>query len=177
MEITQSEGEFTAATPRHLHPWQIEMKLSAEELRLGSPVAQLIDMLGTAPEVERHKDYLHTIITELFSNALEHGVLELSSQIKKTEDGYLDYYQQREERLRQLASGHVNITLSFHHDSNRGYLQIQVDDSGRGFDFTAHRQTNDDDSFGRGLSLLETLCESIEYSNHGSRVNVRYLID
>lgn len=160
-----------------LLPWHLEMKLTPEELRQGSPVTQLIDMMGTSPHLEKHKDYLHTIMAELFSNALEHGVLELSSDLKKTEDGYLDYYQLREERLHTLNTGYVHIQVKFFCERNAGFLQIQIDDSGKGFDISNRRKSDDDDSFGRGISLLETLCANITYSNGGTRVNVEYHID
>src|SRR5690606_20935430 len=93
LEITCQPVELThavAITPaigKPTLPWQISMKLAARDLRQGSPVSQLIDMLGTTPELERHKDYLHTILTELFSNALEHGVLGMTSELKETEHG------------------------------------------------------------------------------------------
>lgn len=158
-------------------PWHIEMKLTPNELRSGSPVPLLIDMLGTTPDMERHKDYLHTIMAELFSNALEHGVLALSSELKRTEDGYLDYYQQREERLHGLTNGFIHIAVRFRMENNERRLNIQLDDSGQGFDFSSARQGSDDDAFGRGISLLETLCERVTYSNGGTRVEVEYVID
>ncbi|MEZ5505221.1 MAG: fused response regulator/phosphatase [Gammaproteobacteria bacterium] len=161
----------------HLHPWRIDMQLDASNLRNGSPVSQLIDMLGTSPALERHKDYLHTIITELFSNALEHGVLELSSDLKKTEDGYLEYYEQREQRLQTLEQGYVNIRLGLECEGNKGRLSINIEDSGKGFDIEQRQPSEDDDAFGRGIPLLETLCTSITYSNGGTNVSVEYLID
>lgn len=158
-------------------PWHIDMKLSPEELRSGSPVALLIDMLGSTPDMERHKDYLHTILAELFSNALEHGVLALSSDLKKTEDGYLDYYQQREEKLSRLNQGFVNIGVQYIVHDGKGRLLIRLEDSGKGFDFSGRRPSDDDDAFGRGISLLQTLCEKVTYSNGGSRVEVEYRIE
>ena len=158
-------------------PWHIDMKLSPAELRCGSPVALLIDMLGSNPDMERHKDYLHTILAELFSNALEHGVLALSSDLKKTEDGYLDYYQQREEKLSQLNQGFVNIGVQFDVHDGQGHLRIRIEDSGKGFDFSSRRPSDDDEAFGRGISLLQTLCERVTYSNGGSQVEVEYRIE
>lgn len=176
VSVTQTNTS-TAPDHRAALPWQIDMQLSPEELRSGTPVPLLIDMLGTTPDMERHKDYLHTILAELFSNALEHGVLALSSELKKTEDGYLDYYQQREEKLLKLAQGFVRLSLRFCKEKGESRLHIQIDDSGQGFDTTRRRKSSDEDSFGRGISLLETLCEQITYSNGGTRVNVIYRLD
>jgi CheY-like chemotaxis protein len=175
--VQVSAGDAEPGTPPALVPWQLNVRLTPQQLRSGSPVPQLIDMLGTSPHVERHKDYLHTILAELFANALEHGVLGLSSELKRSEEGYLDYYQQREQRLRSLDDGYVNIALALSCDHTRTCIKMRVDDSGQGFDFSQHRPPGDDDAFGRGISLLQTLCARVEYSNGGTRVNVEYLLD
>lgn len=176
VEVSDNESAETPADPV-LVPWQLEMRLTPEQLRSGSPITQIIDMMGGSPQLERHKDYLHTVMTELFSNALEHGVLGLCSNLKRSEEGYLDYYQQREERLRCLNEGFVHIVLQFCCSGSKGWLNIQMDDSGQGFDFTNRCQPGEDDAFGRGISILETLCARVEYSNNGKRVNVEYWLD
>lgn len=165
--------------PRHKPalPWHIDMKLTPDDLRSGSPVALLIDMLGSTPDMERHKDCLHTILAELFSNALEHGVLALSSDLKKTEEGYLDYYHQREQKLNQLQQGFVNISVHFTVRAGHGRLVVRIEDSGKGFDISQRRPSGDDDAFGRGISLLQSLCERVTYSNGGNQVEVEYRID
>ena len=156
--------------------WSINMDLDANTLNGPSPVAQVIDMMGASPGVSEHKDYLHTIMSELFSNALEHGVLGLSSELKMTEDGYLDYYQQREERLSALDSGKININVEFIADNEYGKLKIQLNDSGKGFDVSNTRASDDNDSFGRGVDLIKTLCDSIEYNETGTEVTVIYTL-
>ena len=158
-------------------PWTLRMKLGAEELKKPtSPVAQLVDMIGSAPGIESHKDYLHTILAELYSNALEHGILGLNSELKKTEDGYLEYYQQREEKLRQLENGMLDITVTFRVEGRKGFLGLQLDDSGCGFDAEHRNHSSDEDSFGRGIDLIETLCDKVIYSEGGTRVEAEYTI-
>lgn len=175
--VRVSASETDPGNHTALVPWQLSVRLTPQQLRNGSPVPQLIDMLGNSPQLERHKDYLHTILAELFANALEHGVLGLNSELKRSEEGYLDYYQQRERRLRSLDDGYVNIAMALTSDQTRTCIKIRVDDSGQGFDFSQHRPANDDEAFGRGISLLQTLCTRVEYSNGGTRVNVEYLLD
>lgn len=157
-------------------PWKVELDLKPEDLKGTSPVSTLIDMMGVSTTILAHKDFLHTIMSELFSNALEHGVLGLSSELKLTEDGYLDYYQQRTERLEALNEGFVKIAVEFNTDGKQGDLAIQIKDSGEGFDISNMRKSSDDEAFGRGVSLIETLCESVEYSEGGTRVDVKYTI-
>lgn len=158
-------------------PWTLRMKLAASDLKKPtSPVAQLVDMIGSAPGIESHKDYLHTIIAELYSNALEHGILGLSSDLKKTEDGYMEYYQQREEKLQKLEDGTLDITVMFRVEGRKGFLSLQLDDSGRGFDVNHRNHSTDEDSFGRGIDLIETLCDKVTYSEGGTRVEAEYTI-
>lgn len=159
-------------------PWQLKMSLTEKELSKGKfPIDQIIDMIGSSPGVETHKDYLHTIMAELFANSLEHGILELNSDLKNTEEGYLDYYQQRQEKLKNLNDGRLEITIAFQANDNKGSLSIQVDDSGKGFDIENRQMSTDEDSFGRGIDLLNTLCDSVTYSNNGTRVEVKYTIE
>jgi len=155
-------------------PWKLDVDLQALHLRNGSPVSQIIDMIGSAPGIEPHKDYLHTILSELFSNALEHGVLELKSELKQMEDGFIEYYSQREQKLDELETGNVRIGIEFSSRDTEGMLSISLKDSGKGFDASALNQGTDNDAFGRGVSLIETLCESVEYSENGTRVQVKY---
>lgn len=158
-------------------PWQMSMDLSAKDLKDGSPISQLIDMMGEAPGLSAHKDYLHTIMSELFSNALEHGVLGLSSDLKETEDGYLVYYQQREEKLSSLTEASIKIFIhcSLGEDGNNK-LHIRFNDSGKGFDLNSIRKSDDEDAFGRGVSLIETLCDEVTYSENGTQVDVFYTL-
>ncbi len=172
----ESNPTTLASVPRQL-PWKIHLDLSAGDLRCSSPVSTLIDMMGASPLVTAHKDFLHTIFSELFSNALEHGVLGLSSELKKSEDGYLEYYQQREEKLSELEEGFVKITVEFRTRETQAEVQIEVKDSGAGFDIQNRYKSTDDDAFGRGVSLIDTLCESVEYSENGTRVCAVYVIE
>lgn len=155
-------------------PWRLDVSMQACHLRNGSPVPQIIDMIGSAPGIEAHKDFLHTILSELFSNALEHGVLGLKSELKQLEDGFIEYYAQREQKLEALESGSVSISIEFSSRGNEGTLSVSLKDSGKGFDVAANNHATDDDAFGRGVSLIESLCESVVYSENGTQVEVTY---
>lgn len=159
-------------------PWKMEMRLFPEELRQSNLVPQILDLIGGVRELGRHKDYLHTVLAELYSNSLEHGVLRLKSTLKSTDEGYLEYYRQRDEKLAMLTDGWVNISVELKTEGEAGILLITFKDSGEGFDINARRRSNDtnNDAFGRGVSLLEELCETVEYSENGTRVQVEYRI-
>lgn len=167
-------GETEVIDDRHSVPWNINFNLGPEDFRNSMPIAQIIDMVGETPGMGPHKDYLHTILSELYSNSLEHGILQLESKLKSTEEGYLEYYALRENRLKELKDGSITIKLGLVNGENGTQIKIQLNDSGCGFNYTKLRSMNDNDSFGRGLPLMYTLCEQVEYSNGGKTVDLTY---
>lgn len=156
-------------------PWEISLKLTMAELRLGSPVSQVVDMVGEATGLYSHKPALVLLLAELFNNALEHGLLELKSSMKEEPDGLIDYYSEREERLRTHTEGQINIHISHQMKSAKGELLIQVQDSGIGFDFQKMNASTSEESHGRGLTLVDQLSESMSFSDSGRCIDVIYL--
>ena len=53
------------------------------------------------------REPLFTVLAELFNNALDHGILELDSGLKRDVEGFSEYYKQRIERLEKLENGQV----------------------------------------------------------------------
>jgi len=133
------------------------------------------------PGLRRKSGEIYTLLSELYNNALEHGVLELPSEWKYTPEGFDRYYSERASRLSGV-SGHY-IRFSFHHEPTQwgGRLRVVCEDSGQGFDFQNHavlQSTEMEQSgaryAGRGLILLKRLAESIRFHEQGSRVEIVY---
>jgi len=53
-------------------------------------------------------------------------------------------------------------------------LRIKVMDSGKGFEFENILDSDNEDSFGRGISLIDKVCKRVEYSNKGCTVEVDF---
>jgi signal transduction histidine kinase len=157
-----------------LIPWQLNVTLSPEDMRQAEPVPQIIRLLGNATGLNVHEDFISTILSEFYGNALEHGLLGLDSAIKDEEDGFFTYYQLRRERLATLTQGEITIRLDFSPRDN-GVITLCVSDSGDGFEQSS-RSANAEQSFGRGINIARHLCESVEYSNGGSTVTAVYHI-
>ena len=127
---------------------------------------------------------IFTIISELYSNALDHGVLELDSSLKTTTKGLGLYYQLREERCRQLRNAFVKVCVTHQGDAESGILKLRFEDSGKGFDYKATfarlaieeaaRQTPSTIYSGRGLRLLNSLCSRMVFEEPGNIVEVDY---
>jgi len=161
-------------------PWQLSFHLTSVELIKKDLVADIIRLLGGNLTLRSHLDILFTLLSELFSNALEHGLLQLDSSLKESPDGFEEYYRQRQQRISALGDGTIDVSLALTGmTSNK--LKIKVTDSGAGFDFVAIQQqkteSSDDFSFGRGIELIHSLCESIEYDNGGRTVTAIYRLD
>lgn len=154
-------------------PWQLVSRLNADDLKAVSPVPQLVKFLSNAVGLDVHQDYISTILSELFNNALEHGLLGLSSEMKLTEDGFLEYYMQRENRLAELDQGWIEVGITL----LQRQVEISIHDSGPGFDYQSLQSADEDNAFGRGMSIIKSVCDTFQYSHGGAKVVVQYSLD
>ncbi|ABD82375.1 fused response regulator/phosphatase [Saccharophagus degradans] len=156
-------------------PWQLLISLESIDLQRSDIVNQVVSFLGTIQGVELHQDKLFTIVSELFNNSLEHGVLNLDSSIKNTAEGFEEYYRMREERLREISDKQIHIALRYVLGTpNR--VEFEITDSGEGFDYETVLMRGEDTNalHGRGIGLLQTLCSKLEYSEGGRKVTAHY---
>jgi serine phosphatase RsbU (regulator of sigma subunit)/anti-sigma regulatory factor (Ser/Thr protein kinase) len=161
-------------------PWEMNFTLSAKELKETDPIAQVINFIDSAVDVKVHQDCISTILSELYSNSVDHGLLKLDSSIKDTEEGFVDYYIARKKELDNLSDGQVKISLAYkiNPDSELGQLTITIHDSGDGFDYESLAQSNIDmestHSYGRGIGLLTNLCSHFIYQDGGRTAIAHY---
>lgn len=118
-------------------------------------------------------DLVCSVLSELLANALEHGLLRLESSLKSDEEGFFKYYQLREERLRKLDE-HAELNLQLDFAPDVGQLMITVEHNGQGFDYQSMQAPQSDECYGRGIVLVSELCQSLHYSNHGTKVEACY---
>ncbi|MBV1872841.1 MAG: serine/threonine-protein phosphatase, partial [Gammaproteobacteria bacterium] len=156
---------------KNILSWKIRFDISPSQMREGDPPAEMLEILGSSGGLAAHKDYLHTIVTELYLNALEHGVLDLSSDLKKAEDGFITFQKEKRERLETLVEGKIVAVFSMVSVDETPGVKIWIQNSGPGFDYTDTKLTaaNDDDCFGRGLVLVRSLCDGHLHFTEGGR--------
>tara|TARA_Y100001956_G_C4128842_1_gene192188 strand:+ start:6905 stop:8542 length:1638 start_codon:yes stop_codon:yes gene_type:complete len=121
-----------------------------------------------------HLDLVCSVLSELFANAIEHGLLKLDSSIKEQPDGFFLFYQLREERLKELDDSSC-ITLSMDYNPKEAQLLMELEHNGEGFDF--NRPASEEESprsYGRGIMLARELCTSLDYSKCGRCVTAVY---
>lgn len=158
-------------------PWTTSVQLEAAALReLEDPVGEILKLLPERLEFSVYQERISTVVTELYSNALEHGVLGLDSKLKRGADGFAKYYSFREERLEKLISARVEITLFFDPLRYPDLLGLTISDSGKGFAHDSNSPSKllgqDERSYGRGIALVESLCSSVSYNDAGNEVTV-----
>jgi anti-sigma regulatory factor (Ser/Thr protein kinase) len=123
-----------------------------------------------------HLDLICSVLSELFANAIEHGLLRLDSSIKEESDGFFLFYQQREEQLKQLDdNAWIELVVNYQPDKN--LLVLDLEHNGEGFEYQAPTGQSDGmKTHGRGIVLASELCDSLEYSKQGCKVKAVYSI-
>lgn len=148
--------------------------LRGVSLRKFDPIPWLLQTLLECKELTPHRSRLFTILSELFNNALEHGVLGLDSAIKEDNEGFTKYYRQRFESLLSLQEGFVQVEVEHKPVAGGGEIIFDFIDSGEGFDFKKALSKRTKHFSGRGLPLLLDLCDSLEFFKGGRHVRVSY---
>jgi CheY-like chemotaxis protein len=156
--------------------WAMSYELRPLTLKEFNPLPLLTHLLMEVPGLRPHSGKIYTILAELYSNALEHGVLGLESALKASPTGFAEYYGQRMSRLDTLDVGSVTFHLDHKPWENGGRLTIRVQDTGPGFD---HGDKDDNHKTagysGRGIPLINTMCESVRYLGNGNQVEVVFV--
>jgi len=143
--------------------WKFEKHELADPDLIDKLVLSLCDTSGIS-----YPDFkLNLLISELITNAIDHGVLCLDSRLKNSDAGFKDYYNERAIRLEAISAGWVSVTATWV-DANT--LRISVQDSGAGFDYKSAVKEFAGDSrlYGRGLAIIQSLCKSMLHIGCGN---------
>ncbi len=156
--------------------WSLQFEFRAETLKRFNPLPYLLQLLQEIHGLRAQSGALHSVLSELYSNALEHGVLGLDSGLKRDAQGFGEYYRQRNERLQALGSGYIRIGLRVEPQGLGGRLCIEVEDSGKGFSVgtVLARPLVEQGLYGRGLNLIRRLSRRAEWADEGRRVCVEF---
>jgi CheY-like chemotaxis protein/anti-sigma regulatory factor (Ser/Thr protein kinase) len=157
--------------------WTLSINLSAAELKSLDVLPMLISWLDQARLTQKQCRELFLIITELYNNALDHGILRLDSGLKTLEDGFDRFLTLREERLAELQQARIEIELQRLRLGDREHLALRLKDSGSGFDASKILKcdiTTQEGCYGRGIALVKSLCAKVDYLGNGNEVLVMY---
>lgn len=156
--------------------WNLSMDIGADLMRHFDPLPLLIQSVCDMQGFHGQRQQLYTVFSELFSNALDHGILGLDSQLKKTADGFTRYYIEKQARLEELTNGKISINIQHKPEGQGGELTIMFEDTGKGFDYKADMVMLEDNKghSGRGIQLLRSMCDEVRFDGKGNVVKVIY---
>jgi hypothetical protein len=156
--------------------WSMSYKVGPSTLRDFNPLPLLLHQLLEVPGLRPHSGTLYTLLAEMFSNALEHGVMRLSSALKVDPAGFEKYYQQRQDGLDNLTEGFVEFGFEHTPTAEGGALLIRVVDSGTGFDFDGDGivKAANGNLHGRGLPVVASLCRYVRHQGCGNQIEALF---
>ena len=179
----------------------------AAQLRDPELVARMVQRIAVACDLRGDNTYLQLIVVELLNNAIDHGVLQLESKLKAEANGFTRYYKERERRLSDLRSGWIEVSIEVTAnqtlcvrvlDSGNGFDYRALNGalrsgtrSTRGTEASstvASAETEVDsrqraenvnaaDPFGRGLTILNDLCDTVAHVGCGNEVVVEIKLE
>lgn len=157
-------------------PWKVSVELTPEEIRHTDPVAQILDMVSAFQGMEKHRSTLFLLLAEMYNNSVDHGLLNLNSDVKNEDEGFFEFYVQRQEALDNLTEGYLRLQVE--HKAEFNSIQLSITDSGKGFDADKVKaKLKDSDHHGRGLKLICELAKKLDYKDQGRTIIVDYQLD
>lgn len=155
--------------------WRFRLRLNGSQLRRMSQetVPFMMGALERLSHIEQNRGTLFLILSELFNNSMDHGLLGMDSQLKNDVEGFEKYLSLRSSRLASLShEAYIEIEIEMTTDPA---INITVRDSGAGFDHAKvmRRIMNAREHHGRGLTLVRSLGAELEYPGSGNEARAR----
>lgn len=149
--------------------WKFEVELGPQQLRGDDAVPMLmqwVESMGIDGPLEK-KCFI--VLTELFTNALDFGLLGLERHPYQLGEGLHRYTNERLRRLSELAAGSIRISVEHPGTAGRPRLILRINDSGHGFDAQSYTDGASGDAApsGRGIALVRSLASKLTYSADG----------
>ena len=176
--LPESAGSSALAGPTE---WRCDYEIREQTLGEFSPLPLLLHICMEVPGLRARSGEIYTLLSEIYNNALEHGILALPSEWKHSPDGFEQYYAERQRRLKTVGDHFIRFSLHHTRKPWGGQLRVICEDSGPGFDFSRHpvlesgeRHADWPRYAGRGLFLLKRLTKNITFHGKGNRVEIVY---
>jgi len=150
--------------------WDMNLHLDIAAIKCFDPRPLLMQLIVDVQGMSSQRERLFTILSELFKNSVDYGLLSMKSSDKDGEDGIQIYNKKREDRLAKLEEGEIIINLKHIPNQNGGVLSIEMEDSGPGFDVEDH--VNSPEIKKGGLTLIEQLADDVTFIAPGNKVRV-----
>jgi NO-binding membrane sensor protein with MHYT domain/serine phosphatase RsbU (regulator of sigma subunit) len=155
----------------------VRLVLSARELRRHDIVPALCNLLKELGISATSAPQVFVVLSELYNNALDHGLLEIEASLKKGPQGFDRYMAERAQRLKTLEHGTIEIAARYIECSGRPCLQMSIKHTGAGFEYQPYltkpiATLADSQPHGRGIGLVRSICTRFEYRDAGREAEV-----
>lgn len=179
--VQKSNPMIMSAVSSQIPPpseWSLKYRFCATNLKQNpQPIESVVDAIIGVQPITPCKEDIFIILSELYNNALEHGVLQLESSLKQGENGFLAFALAKQDALRTLEKAAVCIEI--HHevlDSDSGRLRFVVTHNGKGRAQMEDVAINSCDEIfsGRGITIVRFLCSDFVFEEGGARVEAAY---
>ncbi len=168
------QAQYTSTPPM---PWKLVLELGPEVLQRQNPLPILLQAITELQDMRAHRETIYTVLSEMFSNAVEHGLLGLDSSMKNDVDGFAHYYAKRDSLMKNLESGMVQLEITNRMQGDSAILTMALEHNGKGFHFGKYLDGDKNSNLkmhGRGILLMQRLGSRIRYSKRGRRVEVDF---
>ncbi len=133
-------------------------------------VGQLLDAVGVVCSDSASRMKMGIALEEGLLNAMIHGNLEVSSELRQRED---DSFQKMiAARQRNPIYGERKVTVSV--DASYDRVEFAIEDEGPGFDVESLPDPSREDRVhipsGRGIMMMRTLMDEVAFNDCGNRV-------
>lgn len=156
-------------------PWEFNLHIE-DQMLSRDVVHNIIDMIGGSLALRENKGVIYTLLMEMFTNALDHGVLGLYGKEKSTSEEFDFFYKEKEKRLKELSGSYIDVWVSYEPDNIEPLLKIKMAHNGNEFDITTSASSTDDALHGRGLELIDAISKDMLYSDNGRCLSVTMAI-
>lgn len=152
---------------------RVELQIE-NDLALVSPVVRLLTELGQDFGVfdGTRRIRISVAVEEAIVNAIVHGNLEVSSELREREDD--EYHRLIEQRRKNApwSSRKVRIVA----EASPEMISYEICDSGPGFDLSTLKNPTDSENLlrnsGRGILLMRSFMDDVHYGQDGSQVRL-----
>jgi len=174
-EIPAEVKEKRNKTGGFILPWKMTTSFSAVEMRDVTVISRLLDMFCAVPSLNSHRGVLQILLSEIYSNILDHGILGLDSNKKENAEQFENFYKERELKLKMLENAFIHFEFELFTESGQQFLKMNIKDSGRGY--KGHVASDSDlKMHGRGMKIIQGLSERAEFSDEGTTLDVLFLL-
>jgi len=169
------EGKFAAFTSSSR--WDIDLHFDNENIKYGNPYNTTINLVNKYIDSAniQNSNSLGTIISEIFSNEINHSILQIDSSIKEQDNGFDIYKRELTDKLAAIKDQYIDVSISITQKNMKRTLKLTISSSSnKDYPEIKNFTNNNEKPHGRGIFLLKELCSSLTFDNENRRISLEY---